>query len=478
MLNKIPEGYFTSSMSVLIYAALSFACGNNRGLILMIEKVIVENFQSSDEEVFYYAIKAISSTSQDVGLRIDLVKKALERVDSDTSAMILAYAHLVYAQLLTTACDYIKAEIEYKYAVKKFGQSKAYFLETMTFTNYAIFNNLKGKHKKVIRESRQFLNEKGTIFENFNKYNCMVEMVLGAAYKNIGKVAIAKKTLESAMRDIYKLELVHMYAYPFYELFECLIIMHSNDEIMKHVETFTQAVSQLNDENISLFIHYTDIYLALKYDKIPEKSDIEAFEIACSYANDSGMINYLELALELKLLNLSDLFNIDDLRKKYERSNYMELKLESAKCSALFLKWYDANGFIDEAKAYCLELLEKCLDIGNVFLLIKYKTLIRKYIKYIPEKVATDVDELYPAFNGDLINKGISNPYDLTERELDVLSLISEGMSNKDVAMKLYISVGTVKWHLNNLYGKMNVKSRYEAIVIAKEKGILNNKLK
>lgn len=92
--------------------------------------------------------------------------------------------------------------------------------------------------------------------------------------------------------------------------------------------------------------------------------------------------------------------------------------------------------------------------------------------------MATDVDELYPAFNGDLINKGISNPYDLTERELDVLSLISEGMSNKDVAMKLYISVGTVKWHLNNLYGKMNVKSRYEAIVIAKEKGILNNKLK
>ncbi len=57
MLNNIPEGYFTSNMSVLIYAALSFACGNNRGLILMIEKVIVENFQSSDEEVFYYAIR-------------------------------------------------------------------------------------------------------------------------------------------------------------------------------------------------------------------------------------------------------------------------------------------------------------------------------------------------------------------------------------------------------------------------------------
>lgn len=54
----------------------------------------------------------------------------------------------------------------------------------------------------------------------------------------------------------------------------------------------------------------------------------------------------------------------------------------------------------------------------------------------------------------------------LTEREMNVLSLLAKGWSNRDIADKLSIEVKTVKNHLTNIYSKMNVRSRSEAIAI------------
>jgi len=57
----------------------------------------------------------------------------------------------------------------------------------------------------------------------------------------------------------------------------------------------------------------------------------------------------------------------------------------------------------------------------------------------------------------------------LTEREAEVLVLISQGASNKDISKKLYISVGTVKSHINRILGKLNAQNRTEAAAIARE---------
>lgn len=52
----------------------------------------------------------------------------------------------------------------------------------------------------------------------------------------------------------------------------------------------------------------------------------------------------------------------------------------------------------------------------------------------------------------------------LTSREIDVLMLVERGMQNKEIAERLYISVNTVKRHLDNMYGKLNVSSRTKLI--------------
>jgi LuxR family maltose regulon positive regulatory protein len=62
----------------------------------------------------------------------------------------------------------------------------------------------------------------------------------------------------------------------------------------------------------------------------------------------------------------------------------------------------------------------------------------------------------------------------LSEREREVLQLIAEGLSNREIAQRLFLSVSTVKVHTYNIYGKLNVHSRTQAIAEARALGILS----
>ncbi len=61
----------------------------------------------------------------------------------------------------------------------------------------------------------------------------------------------------------------------------------------------------------------------------------------------------------------------------------------------------------------------------------------------------------------------------LTERELEILRLVADGLSNRQIAEQLIFSVGTVKWYVNQIYSKLHVGSRTQAIARAREVGIL-----
>jgi LuxR family maltose regulon positive regulatory protein len=61
----------------------------------------------------------------------------------------------------------------------------------------------------------------------------------------------------------------------------------------------------------------------------------------------------------------------------------------------------------------------------------------------------------------------------LTERELEILRLVNSGLSNNQIAEQLIVTVGTVKKHLNNIFGKLGVSSRTQALVSARGLNLL-----
>lgn len=70
----------------------------------------------------------------------------------------------------------------------------------------------------------------------------------------------------------------------------------------------------------------------------------------------------------------------------------------------------------------------------------------------------------------------ISNPFgmtELTERELEVLRLIAKGATNREIAEALVISEGTVKNHISNILGRLNLRDRTQAAIYARDHGLL-----
>ena len=126
------------------------------------------------------------------------------------------------------------------------------------------------------------------------------------------------------------------------------------------------------------------------------------------------------------------------------------------------------RSFVDEGKPMRLLLLD-------------YQSTIKKQIGSGVDseflRLLTYIDKLLSAFS---LPATVEKPKPetvlepLSERELDVLTLIATGRTNQEIADILAIALSTVKSHINNLYGKLGTNRRTQAVAIAREKGLLS----
>ena len=70
---------------------------------------------------------------------------------------------------------------------------------------------------------------------------------------------------------------------------------------------------------------------------------------------------------------------------------------------------------------------------------------------------------------------GNGNENDLSKRELTILKALQSGLSNKQIAKELFLAEQTVKFHLTNIYRKLGVNNRTEAVRYAYEHGLVEN---
>jgi LuxR family maltose regulon positive regulatory protein len=63
-------------------------------------------------------------------------------------------------------------------------------------------------------------------------------------------------------------------------------------------------------------------------------------------------------------------------------------------------------------------------------------------------------------------------PEPLSARECEVLRALAQGATNRELAVALSISVGTVRWHLSNIYGKLGVQRRTQAVARGRALGL------
>lgn len=129
--------------------------------------------------------------------------------------------------------------------------------------------------------------------------------------------------------------------------------------------------------------------------------------------------------------------------------------------------------FVDEGEPM-RKLIVECA-IRNAELSTSLRIYVDKLLAaFDQEKVETKVQEITPTFR-----TPHSEVHPLVEplsaRELEVLQLVAAGLSNTQIATQLIVTTGTIKTHINHIFGKLAVESRIQAVVRARELGLLGN---
>ncbi len=95
-------------------------------------------------------------------------------------------------------------------------------------------------------------------------------------------------------------------------------------------------------------------------------------------------------------------------------------------------------------------------------------------IKLITPKLKTVIIEKHvPAAANFVLNEAELNRLRLSARELEVLQLMAEGLSNQEIAERLFVSLNTIKTHSSNLFIKMDVERRTQAVEKAKRLSLI-----
>jgi len=120
----------------------------------------------------------------------------------------------------------------------------------------------------------------------------------------------------------------------------------------------------------------------------------------------------------------------------------------------------------DEAASMLEELT------GKGYLRLQVEEGIRTYA--LAERGTREPQPSLPSANGPDERAPKPPSEDLSERELEVLTLLASGRTNSEIANDLFVAVGTVKSHVNNIYNKLEVRNRAEAVARARELELLS----
>ena len=133
----------------------------------------------------------------------------------------------------------------------------------------------------------------------------------------------------------------------------------------------------------------------------------------------------------------------------------------------LILKWLELHFIIlDNRQDTYIGLIALMFTILGIWLTLKLR-------KPVIETVIVEKQVFAPGKDNYTVNSTEVQRLNLSKRELEVLQLMAEGLSNQEIGTRLFVSLNTVKTHAAQIFEKMEVKRRTQAIDIAKRLGII-----
>lgn len=439
-----------ASEAKLIVAWLAQLSGDNMKLGMLSRSINETDFKG-EYLSFYYDMRALSGLFGDPRERLVFSDKSLENIVVDQSSFFLGNAYLTRGQIHNGLKEYRKAYQYFYQAYETFLSQEMMFPASVSLTN-ALLNKVRlAQFDECIKIAKQSMLMSSSFSSSVHQYWDVLYLPMGIAYLEQNHVLLAIDYLAKAKEAIDALELIHMHGYLELNLFKAYK-MHGDMKRLKEILEETKSLfAHMRYPMMTLIMKYGDVLL----DDYLSVQEIE--ELILMYKEERDPQPFLiEIVVYLGNKNNEEYLGFDDFIK-YINDCRQQGDLISLQVLLLLLAdRYYLKGEHEKAKIILEEVLlykDNHQLLGALYL-YPYECwpLIQKMDHHL--KKATT-----------------KQPY-FTEKELEVLMLMEQGITNKEIGEKLFISVGTVKWHINHILSKLDVKNRIQAVHEARKLGI------
>ncbi len=472
--STIPDKYYKSSLSKVLLGWLCFVCGDNKKVNWVITSTKESELETADEKSNYYALVSMIKCFESKEEGLKYAKLAIDVLAKEGNSFTIGNAYLTYARQLTNNRRYREGAKYFEKAYNVFQKTDSTFLAIICFVNECLNLYFLGQCKRVIEKCQKILMMNSSKNREIEDYMNIIKLPMGMCYYQMNKRAIAIKALSQAKTGIDNLKLVHMHGLVEQYLFQCHRLMNEKDKMKDIIKGLQLVFENLHYPEIKYLIICMKIKSMLDLNQEPKEEWIEELELAYQLNSQQTPAFIFEVLTELMIKGYSDIITEDLLIKRLEKSRY-EGHIPQIQSISLYLgELFYKNNDIDTMRIH----LKSACDIYNQHgLFVKFINQKLECFKYLKELDTTVVEQIKKS--GIDIDMGRSQQmiksYNLTNREIDVLKLICKGKSNKEIAKILFISVGTTKWHISNIFSKLEVKKRFKAIEKAKQLNLINS---
>jgi LuxR family maltose regulon positive regulatory protein len=452
---------FNCTLSKLTIAWLAFLCGDNSKLFSIYNFITEKDLTNEKESSLYYALKALSSSMLREQNAIKYAKISIDILPEDDISLYMANARLTYGQLLSGSDQYRSAASMFERSYTIFSSLKLDFLAMVALVNELLNRVRIGQYKRVIKKAKQILLINSSVSADKVDFWRVINLPLGISYYDLGQINLAIKHLKIAKKGLEDIALLHMNGLTEMYLFKSYLLVDQKEKAKEILDELDRKFGQLNYEYMDQMLSMFRIYLS-KFEEISIEEDIERFklkEVSKSMNAHSFVPDVLSWLTLEKKINLVDYEKIEQLIDKFKYIGYLsKLQKSYLQVSQLLLQKNESNKsdiFLEKA----IDLYERH-GLCSAFFEVPIENI---------EEIKKRNQNLYDIIENFIVIKENLQNKILTPRETDIMKLIAIGMTNKEMSEKLYISVGTIKWHINNIFGKLEVDNRVLAVKKAKK---------
>jgi LuxR family maltose regulon positive regulatory protein len=441
--NVLKGFIFKKDETSIIQGWLAILSGDNLSLMKIVRRINKENLDKR-YLALYYDLHALSSLSGSPEERLSYNNKALDIIKDYKDTFFYANVYLTRGQIHAGLRLYRKAADYFYESYQAFFATDMMFPSAVAMTNALLnwfkigeFNRLIDRANKTILMMSQFQGDSKTFWD-------IIKLPMGMTYLTDLKIDLAKEYLLASKHAIDELKLIHMHGYSELYLFD-----------VYHYEHDINQLNKLYDNTEKLFenMHYPFMRIILIYGKLLlEKeitvSDVQFIETYYDQTKNTGEPIVFELLFYLSMEHNHIQIDLDMVEQVIKDLRYQGDIAHLAMMLLLLSEYYFKENKLDEMYIILEEVIKLYHEDNIKFVFYRFKLSIWKYIHELDNT----------------IKQNISKRALLTPKEQEIMNYIEKGFSNKQIAETIFVSIGTVKWHINNIYSKLNVSSRIEAV--------------